>query len=358
VRVIDADSHIFEPDDLYRRFAPPHLRHLIPPKPEYGLLEGATPLGPLYAGRAAAARPTETGSAEPNAGHDASARLRDMAKEGISHMVCFPSVVTSVCRYPPDVEEAMLAAYNAWVADLCSGAPGKLFAALTVPLRDTAAATRQIQQWAQHPAIVGITIPTRIEGLNLDSEHFDPVWTAAARFDLPILVHSGTARPPYPLGTELQGDNFFLMHLMHHPTEQMLALSALIGGGVMERYPEIRWGFFEAGCGWVPWYLERIESHLRSLPWLVSSVKIRSQEFVLARSFFSCDPGECSLAHYIRTLGADSLLYASDYPHWDSSFPHSVSLISRSEALSTSEKERILCKNALRLYPKIASTLP
>jgi predicted TIM-barrel fold metal-dependent hydrolase len=354
VTVIDADSHIFEPDDLYVRFAPTGLRHLIPPAPDYGLLEGATPLGGLPAIENIV-RPTACESAHPEGGYDALARVTDMDREGIAQMVCFPSVVTSLCRYPAEVEQVMITAYNAWIADLCNRAPGRLFGTIVVPLRDMGATVREVHRWAEDSRFAGITIPTRIDGANLDSPHFDPLWACAEALDLPILVHSGTARPPYPLGTELQGDNFFLMHLMHHPTEQMLALSALVGGGVLERHPGVRFGFFESGCGWVPWYLERLTHHVKHLHEFVPRVTRHSQEQVLAQCFFSCDPDECSLAHFVTQLGADNLLYASDYPHWDSAFPHSVRLVRENPTLSESDKAKILSSNARRLYPRVGT---
>ena len=351
--VVDADSHIFEPDDLYIRFADPAERILIPAQPEYGLLEAATPLGGA-SGVGEAVRPTGCAEAHEAGGSDPIARLGDMNREGIVQMVCFPSVATSLCRYPLDVEMAMVTAYNSWIADFCSAAPDRLFAPIVVPLRSMERSIAELRRRIVDRCFVGVTIATRMPDRNLDDPYFDPLWRTAEELGLPVLVHSGTARPPYPIGTNEQSDNFFLMHLMHHPTEQMLALSALLGGGVLERCRELRFGFFEAGCGWVPWYLERIVEHANLLPSFVPRLRSDPRELVCGgRCFFSCDPEEISLDLFVSAVGAESLLYASDYPHWDSAFPRSVAAIANRPTLSNHVKTMILEGNARRLYPRL-----
>ncbi|MDZ4818303.1 MAG: amidohydrolase family protein [Planctomycetota bacterium] len=352
--VVDADSHIFEPDDLYVRFADPTEKDLVLRNPQYGLLEGTTPLGgPCELTNVV--RPTGCAGMHESGGFDPIARLGDMDREGIGQMVCFPSVVTSLCRYPIEVESAMLSAYNNWIADFCSAAPNRLFAVAVVPLRSMERTITELRRRALDQCFVGITIPTRIPGRNLDDPYFDPLWSIAEELDLPILVHSGTARPPYPIGTSEQSNNFFLMHLMHHPTEQMLALSALIGGGVLDRFRRLRFGFFESGCGWVPWYLERIVDHARLLPNLVPRLRSDPRELVCGgRCFFSCDPQEISIDLFVTSIGPEALLYASDYPHWDSTFPRSVAQIALHPALDDSVKCMILERNARRLYTRLS----
>lgn len=354
MNVVDADSHIFEPDDLYVRFADPGERELIPSQPEYGLLKGTTPLG--GPSESMATRPVACSEAHEAGGFDPIVRVEDMNREGIGQMVCFPSVVTSLCRYPVPIEAAMVTAYNSWMADFCSAAPGRLYAPIVVPLRSMERSIAELRRRIAEPCFVGVTIGTRMDGRNLDDPYFDPLWQTAEELDLPILVHSGTARPPYPIGTREQSDNFFLMHLMHHPFEQMLALSSLVGGGVLDRFPNLRFGFFEAGCGWVPWYLERLCEHAERLPSFVPRLRSDPRELVgTGRCFFSCDPEEGSLEFFISTVGVEPLLYASDYPHWDSAFPRSVSLIADHPSLGASVKELILAGNARRLYRRLPS---
>lgn len=350
---VDADGHMFEPDEIYLAHCDPDKRELIPIHPSYGLLEAATPLGG-YRGTKPT-RPTECLEANPDNSSDPNARLRDMDREGIDQMVCFPSVVTSLSTYPIAVEAAMVRAYNRWMFTFCAAAPTRLFAPIVLPLQDIRLATAELLFWANESCFVGVTLPSRIPGRNLDDPFFDPIWRDAEEHDLPILIHSGTARPPYPIGTFEQSDNFFLMHLMHHPTEQMLALSALIGGGVLDRFQRIRFGFFEAGCGWVPWYMQRISEHARRLGSFVPLLRTEPYEYLKdGRCFFSCDPGEVSIGHFVQAIGPTSLVYASDYPHWDSEFPSSIAEIKSRSDISDDVKVKILGENARRLYTRLS----
>jgi predicted TIM-barrel fold metal-dependent hydrolase len=353
--VIDADGHMLEPDSLYIDYADPDQKDLIPATPDYGLVEANTPLG-TSSRSPTLVRPTACVAADPEGGFAPLPRLADMDKDGIMQMVCFPSVVTSLCRYSVPVERAMVAAYNNWMSTFCSAAPERLFSPIVVSLRDLDFAITEIHRRLNDPAFVGVTIPTRLDGRTLADPYFDRLWQAAQDFDLPILVHSGTARPPYPIGMSEQADNFFLMHLMHHPCEQMLALASVIGGGVLDRFTTLRFGFFEAGCGWVPWYMERICEHATSLPGFVPRLRSDPRSYINdGRCFFSCDPDEASNEHFVTQLGDEALLYASDYPHWDSVFPSSVAaLVDR--AFDTSTLTRILSGNARRLYSRLPVT--
>ncbi|HVS32001.1 MAG TPA: amidohydrolase family protein [Thermoanaerobaculia bacterium] len=351
--VIDADSHVFEPDEMYTLHADAEDRALVRARPDYGLLEGGRPLGGDPGG-ATPVRPTEKPGTEPAGGYDPAARLRDMERQSIAKMVCFPSVVTSLCREPLEVEVAMLSAYNNWIERFCEEAPGRLYAPIVVTLRAMDRAVREVRRRAVLPMFVGVTIHTHAPERNLDDPFFDPLWNAAQDSDLPILVHSGTARPPYPLGTFELSDNFFLFHLLHHPSEQMRALAALTGGGVLERFPRLRFGFFEAGCGWVPWFVQRLSEHHAALPAFVPRLRRDPAEYVSdGRCFFSCDPDEVGMEHFIATLGEDCLLYASDYPHWDCAFPDSARSIAERTSLPPSARRKILRENALRLYRKL-----
>lgn len=350
--IIDSDSHIFEPDDLYAAFCEPEQRALIPDTLDYGLIEATTPLGERVRKRGLV-RPTEC-PADPKGGYDPIVRVREMEKEGIDRMVCFPSVVSSLCVYPLEVEAAMVTAYNNWISHFCSFAQGRLFTPIVITMRDMDLAVTEIERVSEQSCFIGIVVHTRSIDRNLDDPFFGPLWRIAETLDLPILVHGGTARPPYPVGTEHQGDNFFLMHLMHHPTEQMLAFATLLGGGVADKFSNLRFGFFESGCGWVPWFVERVAEHWRLLPEFVPKMCTSPWEHIAdGRCFFSCEPDEVSLRHFIDRLGTDALLYASDYPHWDSVFPSSVSFIRENPDLTDAHKQAILTANALKLYARL-----
>jgi predicted TIM-barrel fold metal-dependent hydrolase len=98
----------------------------------------------------------------------------------------------------------------------------------------------------------------------------------------------------------------------------MMAMLALIEAGVLERHPGLRVAFLEAGAGWVPYWLARLDGEYRQLGWEVADrVRIKPSEYVRRQCYVACDPGEPGLEDVLDLLGADRLLFGSDFPHID-----------------------------------------
>jgi hypothetical protein len=106
----------------------------------------------------------------------------------------------------------------------------------------------------------------------------------------------------------------------------------------------------EEGCGFLPYYLERLDEHFEKRAGEMPIERSPSETFAEGRCVVSCEPEEKSLAWVTESLGADKIVYASDYPHWDCEFPNSVRAISQRAELSDETKRAILCDNARRLY--------
>lgn len=353
-RVIDADGHVMEPWELYAQYVDPEWRERVPQGPPYKRLNVGRPLG-IPDARDEVPRPREHPDVLPGGGRDPHVRTKDMDREGIDVAVCFPSQATSLCALEDvGLEAAMLRAYNRWIADHCAAYPSRLRGVMLVTMRDMDLARDEIRRCAGQPWVVGICIATHTGDKNLDHPFLYPLWEEAQAQDLPVLTHAGTARPPYGLGTFELGGNFFLLHAMQHPMEQQRALGALIGGGVLDRFPRLRVAFLESGCGWVPWFMERLEERYELLRAHVPLCRKSPREHMMGpQCFFSCDPDESSIEHFVSVIGEDHLLYASDYPHWDAKFPGTVDMIASRPRLADDGKAKILGGNALRLFTRL-----
>jgi predicted TIM-barrel fold metal-dependent hydrolase len=221
-------------------------------------------------------------------------------------------------------------------------------------MRDIELGIKELKRTAQERWLVGVLCTPHINDLNLDHPSFYPLWEAAQDLDLPICIHAGCGRPPYALGTNESSDNLFMMHSMAHPFEQMRAMAAVIGGGVLDKFPKLRFAFLEAGIGWVPWWLDRLAEHAEKLPTHVPLMKRQPKDYVLsAQCFISCEPDEPMLEAVIEEIGDAMILYASDYPHWDCSFPESVRRLAQRGTLSEATKSNILENNAVKLYTRL-----
>ena len=353
-QVIDADAHVIEPLSIYPEYVDPRWRERVPTGRPYKMLNVGRPLG-MPDATDEVPRPLENSATLPGGSYDPHVRIKDMDREGIDVGVCFPSLATSLCCLEDiGLEAAMLTAYNRWMADHCAPYPDRLKGVLMTTMRDMTLAVEEIRRCAREPWVVGICVSGHMDDKNLDHPFFHPLWAEAQAQGLPILVHAGTARPPYPLGTFELGENLFLLHSMQHPLEQQRAVAALIGGGVLDRFPEVRFGFLESGCGWVPWFMERLDERFEKLRHHVPLCKKSPREHMTGpQCFFACDPDESSVEHFVKVMGEDRLIYASDYPHWDAKFPDTVTMLASRTTLTEAQKAKILGANAKRLFTRL-----
>jgi predicted TIM-barrel fold metal-dependent hydrolase len=121
--------------------------------------------------------------------------------------------------------------------------------------------------------------------------------------------------------------------------------------GVPERFPDLRLAFLEAGCGWAPYWMERMDDEYAKRAVEAPVLKKKPSDYVRSgRIYFSCEADEWLLPQAVRLVGDGQIVYASDYPHWDHSFPGSIGEIRDRGDLTDAEKRKILADNARRLY--------
>jgi hypothetical protein len=121
-------------------------------------------------------------------------------------------------------------------------------------------------------------------------------------------------------------------------------------GGLLEEFPRLNFAYVEAGAGWLPFWIERIAEHYERRAREVPKMKRPPQDYLRSgRIFVTCEADESTLECVVRLCGEDVVLYASDYPHWDSHFD-AVQEIQKRAGLSDLAKTKILCGNAQRLF--------
>jgi predicted TIM-barrel fold metal-dependent hydrolase len=287
-------------------------------------------------------------------GWDPAVTREDLDGLGIDQIVFFPTSSTSIVAIDEAPFEAALArGYNRWIADFCMARSGEFFAVAIIPHWDMAAAVAEIERVAREPWCVGVTSCMTLPGKLPDHPYFDPAYAALQAADLALCIHSGTDRPPYaPARTELS-DNYFMLHMTGHPWQQMRAMAALVGGGIYERYPTLRIAHLESGCGWVPYWMERMDEHHVTLAYTVPHLKSKPSEHVTGgRCFVSFESEEALLPAAAALLGDTQLLYASDYPHYDADWEALDNIVGRQD-ITDDQKRLFLGENAKRLFTRI-----
>ena len=287
---------------------------------------------------------------------DPKLRLLDMDDEGIDAAVIFPSMMIGFCALDDkDLEVALYRAYNRFMGDFCSADPTRLKYVAMFSQRDIEDGVAEIKRVSPDKTALGLYTQTHMDGKQLDDPAWYPYWEAAQHAGFAITVHHGSAAlPPWGLGVHEMGNNWFQQHASVFLYEQMRAVATVIGGGIADKYPKLPFAFLESGCGWLPFWLERLDEHFEEMPHFVPLLKRKPSEvFATGKCFISFEPDEAMLADVIEVMGDRHLVYASDYPHFDCRFPDSVKEVAGNTQIKKESKARILEANARELYPRL-----
>jgi predicted TIM-barrel fold metal-dependent hydrolase len=163
--------------------------------------------------------------------------------------------------------------------------------------------------------------PERFKGRPLYDPAFEPLWKVAEDANVPICVHGsfGTKMPGFATA---RYDNDFFIHMICHPFEQMAAVLDFIGGGVLDRFTKLRVGFFESGLGWLPYWLHRLDEHHEVMGHLAPQLRRRPTDIFREQCFVSMEAEERAGLQTLVELGlVGSVLWGSDYPHYDAKYP-------------------------------------
>jgi len=296
---------------------------------------------------------TGQGSSTQPGAWDPGARLVDMDREAIELAVLFGSSrgVRSLTGGDVSLGPAVARAFNDWLASYCGRDPARLKAAAWVALEDIDRACGEAERAVAELGAVGVVVPPFTADMAMDDPHFHPLYEQVESLDVPLLVHGAGE-----LGS--LGERYHThvrRHAVAFPLSLMMASMELVCGGILERFPRLRVALLEGGVGWVPWWLDRLDEHYELQPSAAPFIREKPSQLVArylaeGRLFWSCEMDEAELPRAVERLGEGAILFASDYPHWDCTFPGAVEALERRKDLSSAAKERMLSKNAEGLY--------
>src|SRR5262249_41705175 len=142
--------------------------------------------------------------------------------------------------------------------------------------------------------------------------------------------------------------NPLLLHAMSHPFEQMLACATLMVTGVMERHPQLHFVFLESGGGWAPYWLWRLDEQVRGVGRYTPEMKLKPSEYFQRQCWISFESDEESLPALLPHVGEARLVWGSDYPHHDATFPGAVRKLTAAVAeLAPRAQQCLLRDNAV-----------
>lgn len=353
--VIDADGHVFEPFSLwdehlparYRPYAWRRTRDADGEHVEFGGrrtdLEWTVGSLCVPGALSAGGRLDFDLDADVDRGvDDPVRRVALMDEQGIAVSVLFPTMTLGLDDIP-DVgfRHAYAEAYNRWVADFCAHDPLRLRFGAVLPLADPTWALGELA-WAVDAGASTVMlspIPTP-DGRTLGHGDLDRLWSALVEAGLPAVVHASNPASP-SLGLRRLWTSRAQWQ-MGVPFQLQLGVLHVIDGGVLERHPGLRIGFFEGDVGWLGPWLHRLDATYQKMA-LVASVPARS---ALAQFRDQCvisgEPSDVGLALTTGLVGADRVLWASDWPHQDGAWPDPLGVLRDRRDLDEAAKRAML----------------
>lgn len=346
-RIMDMDRHVQEPIAMWPAYLPadmaahaPRLEpfaasretlaarlarlgeHALLPTPPVlcvagtPIMRGLSETAYIELGLGAGRRRAQLAAAETATGH-----LAEMDATGIDTAVLLPTYASYLVHddaIAADRSRAYARAYNRWLGDLCSAAPARLVGPALLSRHDPEALTEDLEEAVHDGARAVVLRPNPVQGRTLSAPAHARFWAACEHHAVTVLLHEGTHARVATAGSD-RFESRFGQHACSHPMEAMMALLSLIDGGVLETHPRLRVGILEAGCGWLPYWLWRLDQveYAQLGGEVRRRVRRPPSEYFQRQCWIALEPGEAMLDRVVTDLGASRLVFGTDFPHLD-----------------------------------------
>src|SRR5689334_5461775 len=267
--------------------------------------------------------------------------------------LAFPSIQDASWAVP------LARAYNDWFTDkFHKVSPERLKAMALVPLQSVPEAVKELRRAVTELGMMGAVIGANSAevGLRKPLGHTDfwPLYEEAERLDVPVAIHGA---PSMSLGINFF-DQFAQTHALEHPIAQMIQLTSMVMQGVFERFPRLRVAFLEAGVGWVPFMMDRLDRSYevwsgRKYKEFSEWLKKKPSDYIRSgRIYFNCEGDEETLPYALQRMGHRNVMFASDFPHETNieRAKHEIDELLHNEALSDEAKQAIFHDNIVQFY--------
>lgn len=362
--LLSADDHVNPPATMYADRLPKAFRDRAPRVERRGdrevlVFEGAErPFGALEGSAGVDSRDVKllakTKETGRKGGWDPHARIEDMDFDGVHAQVLFGSGsgggVAIRCE-DRELRKAMMRAYNDWIAEFCRPYPDRLIGIAELPVYDMDFALEEAERCAKM-GLRGVLIPAvpaYLESPETDEPYTDPsyerLWAALAEMDLPIHFHLGTR----PITRGLQND--ILINVSVNKSAMSEPIASFIFSGAFQRHPNLKIVSVESGIGWMAFLVPWMDSVWNKHRFHTKSELTEPPSFYFHRQVFATFIDDEVGVRNRDVIGVDNILWSSDYPHVNSSWPSSRAYVDRHFAeVPAAERRKMVCENTARLY--------
>jgi predicted TIM-barrel fold metal-dependent hydrolase len=294
----------------------------------------------------------------PLASYDAKARVDRLGSEGLAQAILYPTLglLWEAELSDPIITDAYCRAYNRWIVDMCSDAPGRLYPVAHISLANVDLAVKELERAVRAGCVGGMVLPFTWTGKAHGHPYYDPFWAAAQDLNIPIGLHPSfepTQFSQHQRFDELkQGEpidfTFYFDVLVVQSMQQ--AVVSLFSYGIFEKFPRVKVVVLESQAGWIGYLLDRMDAVWDGPLKATTQLKQKPSYYFRRNCWISADPDERALAHIIEHVGSDKFFWASDFPHPDHTDDYINSLKGLLAPLSKETQKKVLSSNVQQVY--------
>ena len=356
-KIVSSDSHVIEPPEMWREYITPKMRDRAPrlehaKDDDLYWIDGlvALPVRTL----STAGVPSEItktyrrwDAPRLKGGWDPVIRVKDIERDKIDAEVIYSTICMKFYALDDGEYRAELFnAYNRWMADFCKSDPKRYLGIAVLATENIEQAVKDLGE-LKKMGFGGAALGLTPAGLTYASPEFDPLWAAAQDMQIPLSLHNFTQ------GKSILGKSRFEMYPSAVVDVQYF-ISSLMFNDVFERFPKLKIVSVENDIGWIANYLQRADQ-VYSRYSILNDKKFKSgrtpTQVFREHVFHTFTRDMAGIKTYELWGGLNNIMWASDYPHGDSSYPDSGTEIERQMAgLSAEHRKKILRDNVLDLY--------
>ena len=364
MRIISADDHVNPPPTIYAERVPKQWRDRMPQvvrrgEQDFLAFEGTEKPFFLLDGAAGVDARDVTLLAKTKldgrrGGWDPEARLVDMDFDHVDAQVLFGSgsgggVAIRTLQRP--MQQVMMAAYNDWLAEHCSASPTRVVGIGELPIWDIDASIAEAKRCVKL-GLRGVAIPPIAafpESPAEDKPYFhpsyDPLWAVLSDLNLGVHMHLGTRA----LGRGLE--EHLMISIAVNKSAMCEPIAVFIFGGILQRFPNLKLVSVESGVGWMAFLLPWMDNTFDRHRYHTKSKLTEKPSFYFHRQVLGTFIEDEMGIRNRDIIGVDNIMWSSDYPHINSSWPESRSYIERHFCdCSDDEKRKMVGGNAAKLY--------
>ncbi|MCQ6557124.1 amidohydrolase family protein [Paenibacillus mendelii] len=269
----------------------------------------------------------------------------------IDYCLLTGSMYDASSGHDADYAAAIISAYNDFMLDHWIGKHHSFKGTIAVSTLDPHLAAREIDRMGPHPDMVAVIMSSAAR-MPYGQRFYHPIYEAAERQGLPVMIHPGTEGAGSTNGPTAAGYPSYYLEWHTCLSQNFMAhLVSLVCEGVFEKYPNLKFVLVEGGVAWLPHLMWRLDKNYKALRAQVPWLKKLPSQYIREHCYLTTQPIEeperpGDLITLFNMIDAENmLLFSSDYPHWDFDDPHAIL-----KAMPAEMKRKIYYENAKQLF--------